>query len=321
MRFLEGAEIESIVNAAELIDVVRGGLEAVRRGTAIVPERLVLELPGHRGTLFVMPAFLPELPSLTVKTVTVHADNPGRGLPTTQGQLLLLDETTGSALAAMDGGTVTRLRTGAVTALATSLLAPRDAGVLAVIGTGAQAAGITEGILGLREFSFREVRVYSRGPENRLRFIRDIEGRLASLGWPMPKWRDMESPEAAVQGAQVVVCATTAAEPVFRPEAIEGPCHVNAVGVFRAEAAEIPPEVIGRASLVVVESQAAARREGGDLVRAAAAGMLDWGKVVDLVDVAERRSAPPGEGEITVFKSVGVAVLDAAVARFIFQRL
>lgn len=321
MRFLQGAEIEGLVNAAELIDVVLAGLRAVRQGAAIVPERLVLELPEHRGTLFVMPAYLPELPSLTVKTVTVHAGNRERGLPTTQGQILLLDETTGSALAAMDGAMVTRLRTGAVTALATSLLAPRDPSVLGILGTGAQAAGIAEGILGLRGFSIREVRVHSRSPQNRARFIRDLERRLADLGWPVPEWQDTDSAEAAVRGAQVVVCATTASEPLFRPEAIEGPCHVNAVGVFRPEAAEIPAEVVGRASMVVVESQAAARREGGDLVRAARAGMLEWDAVTELVDVAEHVARPRGADEVTLFKSVGVAVLDAAVARYIFQRL
>lgn len=322
MELLDGAEIARLVNAAELTDVVLDGLRAVRRGAAVAPERLVLELPEHRGTLFVMPAYLPELPSLTVKTVTVHAGNAERGLPTTQGQLLLLDETTGSPLAAMDGGMVTRLRTGAVTALAVSRMAPPGAQVLAVLGTGAQAAGIAEGILGLRSPCIGEVRVYSRSPKNRSRFIRDLDRRLSDLGWRPPVWREAGSAEEAVRGAEVVVCATTASEPLFRSEAIAGPCHVAAVGVFRAEAAEIPPELVGRARTIAVESLPAARREAGDLLRADRLGLLDWSKVHELADVAGQRVEDSADaGAITVFKSVGVAVLDAAVARYIYRQM
>lgn len=312
MKVLGGPEIERLVNAAELTHVVLEGLKHVRRGSAVAPERLVLELPENRGALIVMPAYLPEVPSLAVKAITVHAENAERGLPTTQGQLLLFDEVSGIPLAAMDGAMVTKLRTGAVTALATSLMAPKDARVLAMIGTGAQAEGIAEGILGQPELSIQEVRVHSRRPENRLRLQQDLTRRLGALGWRVPAIQLVESAEEAVRGAQVVVCATTASEPLFRAEAIEPPCHLNAVGVFRADAAEIPAQVVGGASMVVVESLEAARREGGDLVRAARVGMLDWRDVVELADVAEESTTTRTGKEISVFKSVGVAALDAA---------
>jgi ornithine cyclodeaminase/alanine dehydrogenase-like protein (mu-crystallin family) len=253
--------------------------------------------------------------------VTVHEGNRARGLPTTQGQVLVLDPATGRLQGQLDGGMVTKLRTGAVAALATSVLALPDARTLAVIGTGEQAEGITEAILGLGNFRFEMVRVYSRDPGNRERFIRRMEARIRQCGFPTPGWHAATTAREALVDADVVVTATTASTPVVSAEAISAPCHINAVGAFRPDAAELAPELVGRARLVVVESRTAARREAGDLIQAADRGLLDWETVRELAEIAARPDDIRPAGGITVFKSVGVAALDAAVSRYILDKI
>jgi ornithine cyclodeaminase len=321
LEMLSAADILARVDGARLIPVVREGLRMVHQGDATVPERLVMNVPfpGGHGTLFAMPAFLPGLPALTVKVVTVYPNNPSRRLDTTQGTLLLLDETTGTPELLLDGGTVTWLRTGAVTALAATLMAPPGARALAVIGTGAQAAGVTEAMLGAEGLRIEEVRVHSRDAARRRSFIDRLERRLHDLGWQIPRFRDIASADEAVEGAGLVVTATTASEPVFHREALTLPCHLSAVGVFRPDAAEFDPRLVGQARAVVVESRESARREAGELVQAAEAGQFEWARARELAEVVEAGGIDRHAGGLTIFKSVGVAALDAAVARSICQ--
>jgi ornithine cyclodeaminase len=321
VRWLTGETIQERVPAWDLVPVVAEALAMVAEGAALVPERTVLPLTEMGGTLFVMPAFLPALPSLTVKIVTVHDANAQRGLPTTQGQLMVLDPASGRWLGQLDGAVVTQLRTGAVVGLATRHLAPNGADILGVIGSGAQAAGIVEAILGLDGFSFREVRVFSRDPARRDAFVGRMASRMAAWKRPVPVWRSVASADEATAGAGVVVTATTARTPVVHREAVSGPCLINAVGVFRPEDAELDADIVGDAALVVVESRTAAAREAGDLIQAARRGRLVWDGVRELSEVVAGRAPRPGGDAITVFKSVGVAALDAAVGWYILKKL
>ncbi|MGC8487937.1 MAG: ornithine cyclodeaminase family protein [Clostridia bacterium] len=315
MRYLSGSLIREHITVGDLVPVVDDGLRAIHASGSSHPLRLTLPV-GERGTVLLMPAYLAPLSALAAKYVAVFPGNAASGRPTTPGVLVYADADTGEPLALMDGGVVTQLRTGAVVTLATDRLARRNASHLAIIGAGVQALGISEGIMQMRPI--KHLRVYARNPAHRQRFLSALQTRLAQIGVPCPA--DLSAaptPEAAVEGMDIVVLATTSRTPVVRPDAISADAHVNGVGAFQPDMVEIPPGLFARAARVVVESREAALHEAGDLMEAARAGHVQEDRLEVL---AECR--PDGwEGGLSIFKSVGVAALDAAVARFLHQRL
>lgn len=321
MRYLSASAILSAVHAGDLLPAVAAGLSALHRHEAVNPPRLVMALPTQGGTVFAMPAFLPALNALTMKYVAVFPDNVRQGRDGTPGLVILADPATGEPAALLDGTVVTRLRTGAVTALATDRMGMADVRVLGMIGAGGQALGIAEGILAVRPH-IRRVQVYARAPEHRRRFLDALAARLQGWGEPSLDLRSAPSAEAAVVGADVVVTATSSPTPVLEAGWIAPHAHVNAIGAFRATTAELPAGVFSHATAIAVDAPEAAREEAGDLIQAVAAGTLAWSRVEPLARWLDEDPPPeaPRTGP-TVFKSVGVAALDAAVSRFLVDRV
>lgn len=202
-------------------------------------------------------------------------------------------------LALFEANWLGQIRTGAATGYATDLLARPDAETLAVIGAGFQARSQLEAALCVR--AFREVRVWSRSEEKRLRFAEKNQARAAATA------------EEAVRGADVVITATSAREPVLEDEWVKPGAHVNAVGSNQARRRELPAELVRRADLVAVDSLEQARIESGDLLMA-----LDeegWGRVRELKDAPQRPSADA----VTLFKSNGLAIEDVAAAAYVYE--
>jgi thiomorpholine-carboxylate dehydrogenase len=212
--------------------------------------------------------------------------------------ILLFDPETGAPLAVMDGRLITEMRTAAVSAVATKLLAPQDAHVLAVLGSGVQARSHVEALKLVRDFT--EIRVWSRTPAHAERFAAEIGGVA----------RSAEDAEGAVRGAQVVVTVTSAREPVLRGAWLEPGCHVNAVGAPRPDWRELDDAVM--ANLVFVDSREAARTESGDVIRSGAEIYAELGEAL-----AGIRPAPAEQ--TTVFKSLGMAVEDVAAALLVYR--
>lgn len=291
MQILDEAAVRRLLRMDALIPAMERALCALSSGSAVQPLRAVVPVAEWDGFLGSMPAYAEG--HLGAKLVTFYPRN--EGISTHSAVVLLFDEKTGEPLVVMDGRLITEMRTGAVSAVATNLLARRDAAVLALLGAGVQARSHLEALRLVRQF--REVRVWSP---------RSARGFAEHFGI---RWA--ESAEAAVRGADVVVVATMAKTPVLAAEWVSQGSHVNAIGAVRPDWRELDDAVLREATLFV-ESREAATRESGDVI-AAGKAIAEIGEVIG--------GACPGrrsEQEITVFKSVGVAVEDVAAAALVW---
>ncbi|HEU5248873.1 MAG TPA: NAD(P)-binding domain-containing protein [Thermoanaerobaculia bacterium] len=284
-------DVRGLLRMKDLIPAVERALVDLSAGRAIQPVRTVIPVADHHGFFAVMPAYAG---ALGAKLVTFFPENRDRD--THHAIVVLFRPETGEPLVTMDGRLITEMRTAAVSAAATRALARADASVLAIIGSGVQARSHLEAIRLVRDI--REVRVWS--PRRAGEFAEAFGVRAA------------ESAESAVRGADVVVVATTSRTPVLLGEWLAPGTHVNAVGATRPDWRELDDEVLSR-SRIFVETREAASRESGDVI---ASGRID----AEIGEVfAGRAPGRRSDEEITLYKSVGVAVEDLAAAGLVFR--
>lgn len=288
---LDEATVRRHLRMDALIPAMAGALAELSAGTVAQPLRTMLSVAEHAGFFAVMPA---HAKALGAKLVTFYPDNAG--IPTHHALIVLFRPETGEPLAVLDGRLITEMRTAAVSAVATALLARAHASVLAILGSGVQARSHLEALRLVGDF--REVRVWS--PRNAGAFAERFGIRTA------------ESAEAAVRGADVVVVATSSRTPVLLGEWLAPGAHVNAVGAVRPDWRELDDAVLAGARLYV-ESREAATREAGDVI-AAGEPFAEIGEVV-----AGTRPGRQTAEEITLFKSVGVAVEDLVAADLVYR--
>lgn len=315
LRVLTGQEIERALPMPEAIAVVGRAYVEVSRGRAEAPPRASLPTPG--GVSLVMPAHLPELGALGLKLISIYPGNPARGLPTVHALALLLDPATGEPLALLNGARLTALRTGAGSGAATQALAPPGAKILAVLGAGGQAWDQVRAVMAVRPIA--EARVFTPSGESARRLAARVAG-----AWPGVRAWAAASPGEALEGAEVVCCATTSREPVFAPAELTPGAHVNGVGSFTPEMREVPVEgLLARPGGlgVFVDSLDMAWLEAGELIAAREAGALAADAPVEIGRVlageAPGRASP---GQTTFFKSVGLAAQDAAAGLAAYAR-
>jgi len=300
----------------QAIAAMKDAYAAVSEGTNVLPHRLVVSLED-RGS---MSAFMPaaawrgEVEALGVKVVSFFPKNSEVGKAAIQGAVLALDPTSGEILALMEGGALTAVRTGAGAGAATDLLARPDSRILAMIGTGGQAATQIEAVCTVRPIE--SVRLYSLDPDEGNALAQRIAGR-----GPIPNDVTVAATAAdAVRNADIISTATVANEPVFADSDVEDGAHINAIGAWSPEMCEVPPETVVRAR-VVVDSHEAVLVEAGDLLQPLEKGLIDKdhfsteiGQVIG--GNAEGRS---DDRQITVFKSVGVGAQDVIAAHIALQ--
>jgi len=293
-------QVRKRLRMADLIEAMEQALVEFSAGKVEQPVRTVF--PFGEGSLFAsMPCYVSSLPALGAKLVTICPENAFRGLGTHQATIVMLDPVTGVVDAMVDGRYITEVRTAAVSAVSSRLLAREDARVLGVLGSGVQARSHVEALRLVREF--REVRVWSPNPDHRHRFAAE-NGAVA-----------MESAEAAVRGADVVVAATPSPTPVVRNEWIGDGAHVIAVGSCLPTHRELDPALVARARLLV-DSRAAALREAGDVLMGIAEGLWNQAHVeAELGELPTRHD----DREVTVFKSLGLAVEDVFAAHLVLN--
>ncbi len=291
--FLDEDKVRSLLRMEELIPAMAGALRELSTGQVKQPLRLVLSLTDHGGFFGAMPAAGGG--ALGAKLVTFYPNN--EGIPTHHAMILLFRPESGEPLVTMDGRLITEMRTAAVSAVATDLLARRDVAVLAILGSGVQAQSHLEALRIVRQF--REVRVWS--PRHAGEFAKKFKVEAAA------------SAEEAVRGAEVVVVATSATTPILRGAWLASGAHINAVGATRPNWRELDDEVLRR-SRIYVESRAAASVESGDII---AAGKIfaELGEVI--AGTKPGRERPE---QITLYKSVGVAIEDVVAASLVWQR-
>jgi ornithine cyclodeaminase/alanine dehydrogenase-like protein (mu-crystallin family) len=290
--FLDEGAVRSHLRMEELIPAMAGALRDLSAGKVEQPMRLVLPVEEHKGFFAVMPACGG---ALGAKLVTFYPNNTD--VPTHHAMILLFRPETGEPLVTMDGRLITEMRTAAVSAVATDALARADSSVLAILGSGVQARSHLEAMRMVRKF--REVRVWS--PRNSKEFCQR-HGLLAAA-----------SAEEAIRGADVIVVATAATTPVLMGEWLSPGAHINAVGATRPTWRELDDEVLRKAR-IYVESREAATTESGDVI-AAGQVFAEIGEVL-----AGTKSGRESNEEITLFKSVGVAMEDIAAASLVYEK-
>ncbi|GAC1469432.1 MAG: ornithine cyclodeaminase family protein [Chloroflexota bacterium] len=288
------AEVRRLLRMDEVIPAMERALAAFSRGTVVQPVRTMVPVSEHQGFLALMPAYTGT--ALGAKLVAFYPQNAH--VPTHHAIIQLFRPETGEPLVTMDGRFITEVRTAAVSAVATSYLARRDARVLAILGAGVQARSHLEALRLVR--TFREIRVWS--PRRAEAFAREF-GLRAAL-----------SAEEAVRGADVVVTATTSQTPVLCGEWLSPGAHVNAIGAPRPDWRELDDEVLRRARLYV-DSREAAVAESGDVIAAGAES------IVDEIGAVINGTAPGRESadDVTVFKSLGLAVEDVVTAELVYR--
>jgi alanine dehydrogenase len=290
---LDETAVSGLLRMQEVIPAMERALANFSSGMIVQPMRVMLPVAEHQGLLGLMPAYTGE--ALGTKLVAFYPHNTG--VPTHHATILLFKPETGEPLVTMDGRLITEVRTAAVSAVATEHLARSDASVLAIIGSGVQARSHLEALKLVREF--REVRVWS--PRRAAAFAREHGIRAAA------------SAEEAVRGADIVVTATTSPTPVLSGEWLSPGAHINAVGAPRPDWRELDDELLRRAR-IYVDSTEAAMKESGD-VMAAGDIFAEIGEVAAGTKPG-RRSAE----EVTLFKSLGLAVEDVATAELVYRK-
>jgi alanine dehydrogenase len=314
MRLLTRSDIQRAISMRDTIAILKRAFADLSTGRANVPPRLAVPQDKHDGVTLFMPAYLLDAEALAIKIVAVHHRNPERNLPLIHALVVLLDPTTGVPLAAMEGGYLTALRTGAASGVATDLLARQDAEVAAIFGAGVQARTQLLAVAAVRDI--HRGWIYARQPEHVQNFIAEMQPQL-----PDVELLAARSPAQAVREAHIICTATTSSTPVFDGADVQPGTHINAVGSFKPSVQEVADTTLRRAAKIVIDEHAGAMAEAGDLLRAMAEGVIDqsdiYGEIGEIA--AGLKPGREGEKEITFFKSVGNAVQDAAVAHVIYQ--
>ena len=292
--YLDEERIRELLQWDRLISTMENALAAFSRGRVLQPVRNMLTIEEGKRYLGIMPAVADD--AMGAKLVSFYPGNAGSGVATHLAMILLFRPETGEPLAVLDGRLITEMRTAAVSAAVTNRLAAPDSGVLALIGSGVQAKAHLEAIREVRPI--REVRVWSQTPEHAKRFA-DAHGATAT------------DAESAVRGADIVVTATNAREPVLKGAWLKRGAHVNTVGSQRPTWREVDDETMAKA--LIVDSREAVLKESGDVILSKAEIYAEAGEVFG-------GTKPPPVGQTTIFKSVGIAIEDLAAAQLVFSR-
>jgi ornithine cyclodeaminase len=297
----------------DLIDAMQDAVAAFSSKQVQQPLRTVLEVGDARAFFGVMPAYVPATGALGTKLVSVFASNTAIGLPTHLASILIFDPTTGALKALLDGRFITEARTGAVSAVSTRLLARDDAATLAILGSGVQARSHLEAIGRVRKL--REIRVWSPTPSRRDAFVAEMRAHTGADLRASPLARD------AVRDADILVLATASREPVVQSDWVADGAHICAVGACRPDQREMDTALVRR-SRFFVDSRVGALAEAGDFVLPLKEGAVGEDHIAgELGELAAGRV--PGRqsaSQVTIFKSLGMAVEDVAAAHLALDR-
>ncbi len=294
---LTESDVRSVLTMPALIAAMESALAAFSAGSVVQPVRTVLEVGEQKSFFALMPSYVPTMPALGAKLVTVYESNAARGLPTHLATIIMLDPETGALAAILDGRYITEARTAAVSAVSVKKLGRKDASVLAILGSGVQARSHLEALSHVR--TFREVRAWSPTKKNLTAFASET-GAVAST-----------SAEAAVRGADVIVLAASSHTPILFSDWVAPGAHIVSVGATRPTQQEIDPALVARVRLFV-DSRIAALKESGDVI--------PFGDAHIVAELGEPTVARKSADEVTIFKSLGLAVEDVVAAHLALTR-
>lgn len=299
---------------AECIELMSDVLSALAGEEVYQPLRTIVRPPSARGLLGLMPAYRTgERGAFGLKSICVFPDNPSQGKDAHQGSVTLFSRETGELLALMNASAITAIRTAAVSAVATRLLARPDAQQLGIIGAGVQARTHLAALACVRPI--KNARIAARNLDHAQQLVSEMR---QDFSFPLEA---VETNEEAVRGADLIVTATSSLEPVIKKEWISPGAHINAIGTHSPHSREIDSGTMGVAR-IFVDRRESAVNESGDYLLAAKEGVI--GPESILAEIGElligAKSGRSSETEITLFKSLGLAIEDVACAEYLFRK-
>lgn len=315
MLIINERQIQSLYKMKDAINDVEDVLKAKVAEKINNPHRTVLDFPEYEASALYMPSSDSISKISAVKVVTIFPENPKQGKPTTQGLMLLSDTTNGEHLAVMNASYLTRLRTGALSGIATDLLAKKVSRVLTVIGTGAMAFEQVLGVLAVRDIE--KIILVNRSPEKAENFGQ----KLRDFGVDMPFEVEIDVAKAVKQ-ADIINCATRSTDPVFDGNDLLPGTHINGVGSYLPHMREVDVATVLRTGKIVVDDLVGVKDEAGELIYAEEIGKWSFNNVHGQLGelVVGKKPGRQSSEEITFFKSVGAAYFDLAVAKGVYSK-
>ena len=310
---LSREDIGKILTMKTTIEAVEEAFKLFNEGKAKMPLRPAIRAEEHNGLILYMPAYIGGMEALAIKVVSVYPDNPKKySLPTILGTILLNDPKTGGLLAVMDGGLITAMRTGAVSGVATKHLSRVDSEKVGIFGAGAQAR--TQLMATCEVRPIKKAHVYDIYPEAAKKYAKEMSEKLGIDVIPV------DEPIKAVKDCDIICTATTSKKPIFKGEWVEEGTHINGIGSHIPEARELDTTIIKRAK-IIVDSYDACLKEAGDLIIPIKEGAISKDHIyADLGEIITgKKIGRKDEKEITLFKSVGLAIQDASTALKAYQ--
>lgn len=305
IRILSAADVRAALPMSKAIAAMRHAYSQLSAGKAIAPPRQ--HITSDKGVTLIMPAYLPENSEFGIKVVSVYDENPDINLPRITATVLVLDPETGLPKAFMDGTSITAIRTGAGGGVAADLLARHNAKKVGLFGAGVQARAQLQAVMNVRDITC--VNLISRTQAS----AQQLASEIAT--WDdAPEVNLTSTPQEVVMDADIVICATTSASPLFDGNDIKAGTHITAVGTLVPEKREVDTTTIRRANRIVVDSREACSEEAGELIIPNTEADAEIGEIVN-GDKPGRQA----DDEITFFKSVGVAVQDAVAAAAVLK--
>lgn len=320
MMLLDATSIISLLNMSDAIEALRNGFRQLASENSESFDRSILNLEPHSSErqLLIMPAFLPNQEALGVKITTLFTENKNKNIPLIHGLYVLLDAEFGSVQAIIEGRILTTLRTGAVTGLATDLLAPRDAKSVAIIGSGKQAKFQLEAVCCVRDIE--NIFIYSRNKITAKLLAEELNSNV------FPKKLNtilvVGSVDEAVNEADIIctVTSTASPQPILDFKHVRKGVHINAIGGIDEVACEVDPKILSDA-FVVVEQKRAAKLEAGEIIQALNKGYITENDLYEISSILNScNTLKKSDKQITIFKSVGIAFEDLIIAKALFNK-
>ena len=305
IRILSAADVRAALPMSKAIAAMRHAYSQLSDCKAIAPPRQ--HITSDKGVTLIMPAYLPENSEFGIKVVSVYDENPDINLPRITATVLVLDPETGLPKAFMDGTSLTAIRTGAGGGVAADLLARHNAKKVGLFGAGVQARAQLQAVMNVRDITC--VNLISRTQSS----AQQLASEIATWDDP-PEVNLTSTPQEVVMDADIVICATTSASPLFDGNDLKAGTHITAVGTFVPEKREVDTTTIRRANRIVVDSREACSEEAGELIIPNTEADAEIGEIVN-----GNKPGRQADDEITFFKSVGVAVQDAVAAAAVLK--
>lgn len=313
MIYLSAADIKKVFSMRDAIDADKEALSLYSQGKADIPLRTNIDIPEQNGQSLYMPGYVSgDKPALGQKIVSVYPDNINKNLPSVPATMVVLDATTGIVNAILEGTYLTQLRTGAVQGLATELLSNSDAKEALLIGTGGQGMSQLEAMLTVR--SLKKVFIFDIDKSRSEEFCKDAADKFGDQF--DAEFESVENMDEILPEVDVITSVTTSRKATFNGELVKDGVHINGVGAYTKEMHEIPEQALTRAQNIFLDTMDGVLAEAGDIITPLENGVISKtdidGELGQLIngDVKGRQS----KTDITVFKTVGTAALDAVVA-------